>query len=161
MIDFLHSPGFLGTNANMFADFTMATMLVILVLFSVGFYLAVKGKYDTHKWVQTTGVVLTGFLAVWLMVIPYRNLVLQDQGGPREAIFYAVATLHAVIGFFAFSFGTFVALRGHKLVPKFLQFKNYKLFMRTAYGFYLATILLGVWLYYTWYVVIENPPIFE
>jgi hypothetical protein len=33
--------------------------------------------------------------------------------------------------------------------------------MRTAYGLYLATILLGVWLYYIWYVVIENAPVFE
>lgn len=161
MLDFLHSPGFLGTSANMFADLTLVVMLAILVLFSYGFYLAVKGKYDNHKWVQTTGVILTGVLAVWLMVIPYRNLVVQDQGGPREAIFYTVTTLHAVVGFFAFLLGTFVALRAHKLVPKFLQFNNYKLFMRTAYGLYLVTILLGVWLYYTWYVVIENPPIFE
>jgi hypothetical protein len=161
MIEFLHSPGFLGTSANMFADLTLVVELLILALFSFGFYLAVKGKYDTHKWVQTAGVVLTGILAIWLMTIPYRNLVLQDQGGPREGIFYLVTTLHAVIGFLAFSLGTFVALRGHKLVPKFLQFRNYKLFMRTAYGLYLVTIVLGVWLYYTWYVVIANPPIFE
>jgi hypothetical protein len=161
MIEFLHSPGFLGTNANMFADLTLIMMLLILATFSVGFYLAVKGRYDTHKWVQTTGVALNVILVLWLMVIPYRNLVLNDSGGPREPAFYQVAMIHAAVGFFAFLLGSFVVLRGHKMVPKFLQFKNYKLFMRTAYGLYLLTTLLGVWLYYTWYVVIANPPIFE
>lgn len=160
MIEFLHSSGFLGTNANMFADLTLIAMFLILAIFSVGFYLAVKGRYDTHKWVQTTGVVLNVILVLWLMVIPYRTLVLNDVGGPREAAFYQVAMIHATVGFFAFFLGSFIVLRGHKLVPKFLQFKNYKLFMRTAYALYFLTTLLGAWLYYTWYVVIDNPPIF-
>ncbi len=161
MIEFLHSPGFLGTSANMFADLTLTMMVLILLTFSFGVYLAVKGRYDTHKWVQTTGVVLNVILVLWLMVIPYRNLVLNDVGGPREPIFYQVAMVHATVGFFAFFLGSFIVLRGHKLVPKFLQFKNYKLFMRTAYGLYFTTTLLGVWLYYTWYVVIDNPPVFR
>lgn len=160
MIDFLHSPGFLGTNGNMFADFTLLLSLLVLLLFSIGFYLAIKGKYEPHKWVQTSGVIINGILVLWLMLLPYRNLVIRDEGGPREAIFYQVTMLHAAVGFFAFFLGSFVVLRGHKLVPKFLQFNNYKLFMRTAYGLYFATTLLGLWLYYTWYVVIENPPVF-
>ncbi|MCL5429201.1 MAG: hypothetical protein M1347_05280 [Chloroflexi bacterium] len=160
MIEFLHSPGFLGTHANLFADLTLLLSLLVLLTFSIGFSLAIKGRYETHKWVQTAGVIINVILVLWLMVLPYRNLILRDEGGPREAIFYQVTMLHAAVGFFAFFLGSFVVLRGHKLVPKFLQFKNYKLFMRTAYGLYLATTILGLWLYYTWYVVIENPPIF-
>jgi hypothetical protein len=160
VIELLHSPGFLGTNANFAADMTLTLSLLVVTLFSIGVYLAVHGKYDVHKWVQTTGAVTNLILVLWLMILPYRAFVLNDQGGPREAIFYQVTMLHAAVGFFAFFLGNFVVLRGHKLVPKFLRFNNYKLFMRTAYGLYLTTTILGVALYYTWYVVLPNPPIF-
>jgi hypothetical protein len=156
--EFLHQPGFLGTNANMAADLTLSLSILVMLTFSVGYYLARRGRYDTHKWVQTTGAILNVVLVLWLMLLPYRDFIIRDKGGPREEIFYQVTMLHAFVGLFAFVLGNFVVLRGHKLVPKALQFNNYKLFMRTAYGLYLATTLLGLWLYYTWYVVIEKTP---
>lgn len=160
MTEFLHQPGFIGTNANMAADLTLTLSLLVMLTFSVGFYLAVNGRYDTHKWVQTSGVILNVILVLWLMVLPYRDFILRDQGGPREQIFYLITMVHAAVGFFAFFLGFFVMLRGHKLVPKFMQFKNYKLVMRTAYTLYLITTLLGVGVYYTWFVVTAKPPVF-
>jgi hypothetical protein len=158
--EFLHLPGFLGTKGNMAADLTLSLSLLVMLTFSIGYYLAVKGRYDTHKWVQTTGAILNVILVLWLMLLPYRDFIIRDKGGPREDIFYMVTMLHAGVGLFAFVLGNFVVLRGHKLVPQKLRFNNYKLFMRTAYGLYLATTLLGVWLYYVWYVVIDNTPEF-
>lgn len=160
MIELLHSPGFLGTNANFAADMTLTLSLLVVTLFSIGFLLAVRGKYDVHKWVQTTGAVINVILVLWLMLLPYREFVIRDEGGPRDAIFYQVTMAHAAVGLLAFLLGNFVVLRGHKLVPQFLRFNNYKLFMRTAYALYLITTVLGVALYYTWYVLIPNPPIF-
>jgi hypothetical protein len=160
MTDLLHSPGFLGTNANFAADLTLLLSLLVMSLFSLGYYLARKGKYDTHKWVQTSGALLNVVLVLWLMVLPYRSFIIRDEGGPRPDLFYQVTMLHAGIGFLAFTLGNFVVLRAHKLVPQFLRFNNYKLFMRTAYGLYLLTTIAGVALYYTWYVVIPNPPVF-
>lgn len=160
MTGLLHSPGFLGTNANFAADMTLTLSLLVVTLFSIGYYLARHGKYDVHKWVQTSGVLLNVVLVLWLMLLPYRSFILRDEGGPREMIFYQVTMLHAAVGLFAFFLGSFVVLRGHKLVPQFLRFKNYKLFMRTAYALYLTTTALGVALYYTWYVVLSSPPTF-
>lgn len=160
MVDLLHSPGFLGTEGNFAADMTLTLSLLVITLFSIGFYLARIGKYETHKWVQTAGAVMNIVLVLWLMILPYRAFVINDQGGPRPEIFYQVTVLHAAVGFLAFVLGNFVVLRGHKLVPNKLRFNNYKLFMRTAYGLYLLTTIAGVWLYYTWYVVIPNPPVF-
>jgi hypothetical protein len=40
MTGILHQPGFLGTNANFAADLTLVLMLLIAVLFTVGFILA-------------------------------------------------------------------------------------------------------------------------
>lgn len=62
--------------------------------------------------------------------------------------------------YFAFFFGNFVVLRGHRLLPQRLRFKDYKAFMRTAYGLYLATTALGVWTYISWFVTTSKPPVF-
>lgn len=160
MLDLLHSAGFLGTNANFAADMTLSLSILVAVIFNLGFYLARKGKYNTHKWVQTSGVILNIILVLWLMVLPYRDFIVRDAGGPRQPIFYTVTIIHALMGLFAFVIGNFVALRGHGLVPKKLQFNNYIPYMRTAYGFYMAATLLGISVYYIWFVVISNPPLF-
>ncbi len=160
MTGLLHADGFLGTNANFAADMTLLLSVLVAVLFTIGFALARRGKYDTHKWVQTSGAVVNVILVLWLMLLPYRDFVVRDSGGPRPLVFYTVTTIHAVVGFFAFVFGNFVVLRGHNLVPKPLRFKRYKPYMRAAYVLYVSTTLLGVWVYVTWFVTIGNPPVF-
>jgi hypothetical protein len=87
MNDLFHAPGFLGTNANFAADMTLVIMLLTAALFSVGFYLARKGKFNTHKWVQTIGVSLNLIMVLWMMVLPFRDFIIQDQGGPRGGFF--------------------------------------------------------------------------
>jgi hypothetical protein len=160
MVDLLHAPGFLGTNANFAADMTLILSLVVAALFTTGYALAVRGKYDIHKWVQTSGAVLNIILVLWLMLLPYRDFIVRDSGGPRESVFYYITTIHATVGFFAFVFGNFVVLRGHGLVPDALKFNKYKPFMRTAYWLYISTTALGVWTYYTWFVTTQVPPLF-
>lgn len=160
MVDLLHAPGFLGTNANFAADMTLVLSILVAVIFTVGYWLARKEKYEVHKWVQTAGAVLNIILVLWLMILPYRDFIVRDSGGPRESVFYYVTTIHATVGFFAFVFGNFVVLRGHKLVPQALRFNKYKPYMRTAYALYMLSTLLGVWVYVTWFVTIGNPPTF-
>ena len=158
MEDFLHAPGFLGTSANFAADATLLIMLTTAILFSIGFYLARKENFDAHKWVQTAGALINLVMVLWLMVLPFRDFVVRDQGGPREGIFYIVTALHAITGLSATVFGLFVVLRGHKLMPKFLSFNNYKPFMRWAYGLYIAATGLGIFVYFVWFVVTSMPP---
>jgi len=160
MTDLLHRPGFLGTNANFAADMTLVLSVLVMIIFSYGFYLARKGHYDTHKWVQSSGAVLNIILVLWLMILPYRDFILRDSGGPRDGLFYIVTTIHATVGIFAFVIGNFVVLRGHKLVPKRLRFNDYKLFMRTAYGLYFLTTVLGVGTYWYWFVSSSQTPVF-
>lgn len=158
MDDLFHSPGFLGTNANLAADATLVVMLFTATLFSVGFYLARKENFNAHKWVQTLGALINLIMVLWMMVLPFRDFIIQDQGGPREGFFYTVTILHAITGLAATVFGIFVVLRGHKLMPKFLRFRNYKPFMRTAYSLYMAATLLGVTVYLVWFVFTQLPP---
>ena len=160
MAELLHAPGFLGTNANFAADATLVGSILVALTFSFGYYLALKGQYETHKWVQTTGAVLNIVLVLWLMLLPYRDFIVRDTGGPRESIFYYVTTIHATVGFFAFVFGNFVVLRGHGLVPQGLKFNKYKPYMRTAYTLYMLTTLLGIWTYVTWFITTATPPVY-
>lgn len=153
-----HSPGFLGTNANLAADATLVIMVFTAALFSFGFYLARKGRFDTHKWVQTFSALLNLILVLWMMILPFRDFIIRDQGGPREGFFYTVTMLHALIGLSATIFGLFVVLRGHNLMPQFLRFQNYIPYMRVAYSLYIAATLFGVAVYLAWFVFTNSPP---
>jgi uncharacterized membrane protein YozB (DUF420 family) len=158
MNEILHQPGFFGTSANFAADFTLVMMILAAVIFTAGTVLAVKKQYEAHRWVQTAAVILSTIMVLWMMLLPFRDFVapgLPSQIGER---FYAVTTLHAFVGFFALIFGVFVTLRGNGLVPSALKFNNYKLFMRIAYGLYMLTTILGVWVYFVWFVGNPNPP---
>lgn len=161
MAKLLHEAGFLGTNANFGADMTLVLSVLVAVIFTVGFILARAGKYDTHKWVQTSGAILNVILVLWLMILPYKDFVLGDNGGPRLSAFYVITTIHATIGFIAYTYGIFVVLRGHNIMFEALKFNNYKPFMRLAYTLYMLTTLLGIWVYVTWFVTIPNPPLYK
>lgn len=179
MTELLHAPGFLGTNANFATDMTLILSILVGLIFTFGAFLAkraqgIEAKYTKsdpqfqqaktlfrqHRWVQTSGAVLNIILVLWLMILPYRDFVLRDSGGPRESLFYVITTTHAVIGFFAFVFGNFVVLRGNNLMIKALKFNNYKPFMRIAYLAYILTTLLGIWVYVYWFTVSAKPPTF-
>lgn len=154
----LHAPGFLGTNGNFAADATLLIMLATAIVFSIGFYLARKENFAAHKWAQSAGALLNLIMVLWLMVLPFRDFVVRDTGGPREGIFYIVTALHAFMGFLATMIGLYVVLRGHGLMPRLLKFKNYKPWMRTAYGLYILTTGIGVLVYFVWFVIISTPP---
>jgi uncharacterized membrane protein YozB (DUF420 family) len=161
MTEILHRPGFLGTSANFAADMTLLIMLVVATIFTVGFALARAERFTAHRWVQTTGGVLNLGMVLWMMILPYRDFIARDIGGPRPLIFYTVTKVHAVLGLAAVLFGVFVVLRGNNLMIKPLRFDNYKPYMRIAYGLYMLTTLVGVWVYITWFVTVPNPPTFS
>lgn len=161
MTDLLHSPGFLGTGGNLATDSALVVMLLVGALFSVGFWLARRGRYEIHRWVQTTGGVVSLILVLWLMLLPYRDFVIPGLPERLSQPFFGVTTLHALVGLAALPFGTFVILRGHNLVPKALRFDDYRKFMRWAYGLYMVTIMLGIAVYVVWFVTNPNPPVFE
>lgn len=179
MTELLHSPGFLGTNANFAADMTLVLSILVAILFTFGAFLAKKAQriekrtqksdpkfkqagrlFNQHRLVQTGAAVLNVILVLWLMILPYRDFVVADKGGPRVSTFYVITTIHAVVGFFAFVFGNYVVLRGNNLMIQALKFNNYKPYMRIAYVGYMLTTLLGVWVYVHWFVTISNTPIF-
>lgn len=161
MTELLHSPGFLGTHANFAADATLVAMVIIGILLTIGFVLARKKHYLAHRWMQTTAASANLVLVLWMMILPFRDFVVRDAGGPRPSYFYVITVLHAILGLSAVLLGIFVVLRANGLMIKPLRFNNYKVFMRISYVLYIVTILLGVVVYLVWFTSIPNPPVYQ
>jgi uncharacterized membrane protein YozB (DUF420 family) len=147
MMDFLNRPGFLGTHAPFISDLSLVLILLTAVLFTVGVQLARRKQYEIHRWVQTVAVIINSTVVLGIMVNSYLTHIL--PGIPSKLLEgdYAVTTIHAIVGMVGLLLGIFVVLRGNGLVPTALRFKNYKLFMRTAYALYMLATLLGVIVY--------------
>jgi uncharacterized membrane protein YozB (DUF420 family) len=154
----MHKPGFLGTAANWAADMTLVLMLLIALALTVGVVMAKRGRYETHRWIQTASVALNVILVIWLMILPYRDFVAPGIPERLDEPFFWVTTLHGIVGFFAVVLGVFIVLRANGLMIEPLKFRNYKLFMRTSYVLYMLAIFLGLLVYYFWFINNPNPP---
>ncbi len=158
MDDFLHQPGFLGTHANLAADMTLVVILLSAGLFTLGVWLARQKRYGAHRWVQTAAAVLNASLVLWMMLLPFRDFVAPGIPAKVGQPFYAISVLHGLIGATGLLLGMVVVLRANGLIPKPLQFSNYRLFMRVSYSLYMLATLLGLLVYLTWFVWSASPP---
>lgn len=142
----LESPGFLNLGADLGSDISLVSMVLLGVLFTFGVVLAIRGKYQVHRYVQTIGVLVSTVLVFYLMVL--RFLARQDGGDdPVSEFFNILLFSHIFLGSAAVLLGLFIALCANGLVPKFLPFQKYKATMRVSYALYMAAIFLGVWVY--------------
>jgi len=157
LFNFLAAPGFLGTRASVRSDLTLVLILFAAVLFTVGWQLAAHKRYEAHRWVQTSAVTLNAGVVLLSMVTSFVGRILPGIPAKLLEDSYGITTVHALFGAITVLFGVFVALRGNSLVPKAWQFKNYKLFMRTAYVLYMLSTLGGVILYISVYVFGTQP----
>jgi plastocyanin/uncharacterized membrane protein YozB (DUF420 family) len=147
--------GFLGTNANVLQDISLVLGVLVALTLSVGVIMALRKRYTVHRWIQTTAVTLNVLQVLTIMVGSFFKSAAPGIPQKLGQTYYSSAVTHASVGLITLLFGTFVMLRGNELVPRALKFNNYKLFMRSAYGLYMLVTLLGVWVYYNWYI--NNP----
>ena len=153
MKDFLNGPGFLGTNAPFISDLSLTLILLTAVMFTIGWQLARRKRYEAHRWVQTVTAIINAIVVLSIMINSYVTHIL--PGIPSKLLEgdFAVTTIHAIIGTMGLLFGIFVVLRANNLVPKALRFKSYKPFMWTAYALYMLSTLLGVVVYVLTFVL--------
>src|SRR6266545_5698137 len=149
--------GCLGTNANVLQDISLVLGILVALTLTVGMIMAVRKRYDVHRWIQTTAVTLNVLQVLTIMIASFLKSAAPGIPQKLNETYYQAATIHASLGLITLLFGTFVMLRGNELMPRALKFNNYKLFMRTAYGLYMAITLLGVWVYVTWYITSPRP----
>ena len=147
MSGLLQGAGLLGTTAPFGADVSLLLTVLAAVLLTIGWRLAVRGRYEAHRWVQTTAVGLDAAVVVAWMIRSFVLYVLPVIPAKLDERSYAIATVHALVGAIAVVVGVFVVLRGNELVPRRLAFKDYKPFMRSSYVLYLLGTLTGVTLF--------------
>jgi hypothetical protein len=116
-------------------------------MFTLGWQLAVRKRYEAHRWVQTIAATLNAAIVLISMVSSFVVYILPGLPAKLMEGSYGLTTLHALIGSAGLVLGVFVTLRGNGLVPRRLRFRNYKLFMRAAYALYMVSTLGGVILY--------------
>ena len=126
---------------------SLVVVLLAAALLTVGWRLAVRGRYEAHRWVQTTAACLNAALVLGWMIRSFIDNVWPQLPARLGQAPYAVATAHAVAGAIGVAFGSFVVLRANDLVPARLAFADYKLYMRGSYALYLVATLTGVVLY--------------
>ncbi len=151
MFDFLNGPGFLGTAASFRVDLTLVLILMAALFFTIGWQLALRKRFETHRWVQTIAAILNAIVVLSTMISSFITYILPGIPGKLNEGSYGITTIHALIGSIGLVLGIIVMLRGNKLVPKGLQFQNYKLFMRISYGLYMLSTLIGVLVYFIVY----------
>ncbi len=151
--DFYLWPGFLGTRATFGPDLALTLIIISSILFTIGWQLAVHKHYDIHRWVQTSAAIINASVVLVVMVGSFLGFTLPKIANHLAEPPVWVTTVHALIGTITFLFGVFVVLRANKLVPQALRFKNYKLFMRTAYSLYMFAALVGIAVYFVTYVL--------
>jgi uncharacterized membrane protein YozB (DUF420 family) len=148
----LTGQGFLGTRALLHSDLSLILILFSAALFTIGWRLAVRRNFETHRWVQTAAAILNTIVVLVVMIASFIIYIL--PGIPEKLLegTYGVTTVHAFIGALGLLLGVFVVLRANGLMPKSLRFKNYKLFMRTSYWLYMLATLIGVIVYVAVYI---------
>ncbi len=153
MNDLLNASGFFNTRAPFRTDLTLVLILFTAVLFTIGWQLAVRKHYTIHRWVQTTAVCLNAVVVLASMPGSFVKNILPGIPAQISSVAFVLPAIHGFVGAAGLLLGVFVMLRGNGLVPKALQFKNYKLFMRLSFAMYILITLLGVAVYFLVYVI--------
>jgi len=148
----MEQPGFLGTHAGFIPDLTLVLILISSTLFTIGWQLAVHKHFKVHRWVQTVAALINAIVVLTFMVRSFVMFILPGIPGKLLEGSYGVTTVHAFAGAIGLILGIFIVLRANGLMPKKLQFTNYKLFMRISYTLYMLATLGGVIVYVTVYV---------
>jgi uncharacterized membrane protein YozB (DUF420 family) len=144
--------GLFGTRANLFSDLNLIAQIVLLAGLITGFFFVRRGHISTHQYIQTGMVLFNIVLTIFIMVVAYFEYVILSQPGEFSQIHVIVSSIHAALGLLAIFCGVYLILRMNQLIPKSWRIKKWKRLMRITLGLYVLVGLIGIGVYYFWYV---------
>jgi uncharacterized membrane protein YozB (DUF420 family) len=153
VFSFFPITGFLGTGATFRADLNLVVQLIMGLALIAGTFLAKQKHYRAHGICQTT-VLLLNLLMIGLVMGP----AFQQQVAPAlpkvlHKWYYAAAAIHGLLGVSAELLGLYIVIvAGTSLLPRWLRFKDWKLWMRTELMLWSIVLLAGLGTYYAWYI---------
>jgi hypothetical protein len=145
-------PGFLGTFAPFFADIDLIAQLVLLIGLILALVAVRMKKTALHQYVQTAFVLFNLVLTIFIMVMQFFRIVVPGIDATVISAEIWVALAHGVVGILAILSGLFLVLRMNRLLPKPLMISWWKRLMRISYALYWVVGVLGVAIYFLFYV---------
>src|SRR5690242_17287524 len=117
----MQEAGFLGTAATRAADITLLLEMGMGIALIAGALLARAGRFRLHAACQSTVVLLNSFLIVLMMIPAFHRQVYPKLPGRIGKPFYALATLHGVMGGVAEIAGLYILVAaGTSFLPETL-----------------------------------------
>ena len=145
--------GFLGTGATFAADINFIVQIAMGGALIVGVILAKQKRYRAHGACQTTVLLLNVWMIALTMWPSFREQVVQSIPRALQRGYYAIATVHMLLGTSAELLGIYIVLVvGTKLLPPSLRFTNWKRWMRIELVLWLLALAWCLGTYYEWYV---------
>jgi len=145
--------GFLGTSATFEADVNLVVQLLMAGALIAGGVLARRRRYRAHGICQTTVMLLNLLMSGLVMWPSFRRQVNPSVPKLLHKAYYAAPMIHAALGITAELLGLYIVLvAGTDVLPAWLRFRNWKLWMRTELVLWFVVVMSGLWTYYAWYV---------
>ena len=144
--------GFLALKANLFSDLNLIAQVILLIGLTLGMVLARRGHITAHQYNQMGWVLFNIVLTIFIMVVAYYEYVIPGLPGVLSQSFGIVSTLHAALGLLAISCGVYLILRMNQRIPNKWRIKGWKRMMRLTLALYLLVGVLGLGIYYVWFM---------
>jgi uncharacterized membrane protein YozB (DUF420 family) len=153
VLAFIPVKGFLGTGATFGADLNLVAQLIMGVALIAGAFLARHKRYTAHAICQTTVLLLNLVMIGSVMWPSFQQQVKPALSKVLHKWYYEAAAIHAVLGIAAELLGLYiVTVAGTNVLPLWLRFKNWQLWMRTELVLWTIVLVSGVGTYCAWYV---------
>jgi len=147
--------GFLGTQAGFNADLNLLIQTAMGAALIVGAFLARSKRYAAHGACQAAVLVLNLVLISSVMWPSFQLQVLPRLTKHFGKRYYAIATIHGVLGAMAELLGLYILLvAGTNVLPQAWRFRQWKLWMRIELALWLIVLLTGIGTYFIWYALI-------
>lgn len=153
VLGFFPIKGFLGTGATFEADLNLVVQVIMGLALIAGSCLAKRKRYTAHGICQSTVLLLNLGMIGLVMWPSFQQQVRPALPERLHKWYFAVATIHALLGATAEILGLYIAIvAGTRVLPQFLRFTNWKRWMRTELILWSVVVLTGVGTYYSWYI---------
>lgn len=149
----IFNAGFLGSGAPFSADLNLVVQVTMGGALIAGARLARKGHYKAHAVCQTSVLILNLGMIGLVMWPSFLQQVKPAHARAFHKWYYQAAIIHGVLGTIAEIAGVYiVAVAGTKIVPKRLQFTNWKRWMRAELVLWMVVLVSGLGTYCAWYL---------
>ena len=145
--------GFFDTHAGFHSDLNLTIQIAMGVALIFGAFLARARRFVAHGICQTVVLILNLVSICFWMWPSFHLQVLPHIPKRLGKRFYAVASIHGVLGVLVEILGLYIVLAaGTGILPETWRFKRWKLWMRIELALWWIALLMGIATYWVWYV---------